>query len=236
MRIYIYTPKEIFANSTVLENLRFQLHDALTEFYGEFAPSDIKFLVSMDNNISVYIMEEALRSDSSGRIINAIRDIIGSNALIRLNYQKLNPDFNPDNYSAVQSVKTEKTITESPQIYPSMPSPQMFSPIKTELYYPSCSLPLTNITLLNLVKERFASKEVKEVVCVELRSIPEKNFLVCKELFLKAISEGYTHVIAAIGYNGEIIEGSIEWITDQNRALDPVIRQLFSNGSVIITR
>ena len=95
MRIYICIPETVFNDNDKLENLRSELHGALINFYGYFQPSDIKFFKSSDHTSKIFIMEEALKTKSDDAIMEAIEGIFKAPVDIKLNYQKLNPDFMP---------------------------------------------------------------------------------------------------------------------------------------------
>ncbi|MBQ3447275.1 MAG: hypothetical protein IJG37_06515 [Synergistaceae bacterium] len=75
------------------ENIRTQLHGSLTKYYGRFPASDIEFFTSADDKITVYVMEKSPNPKHDSRIINAITELLGQSADVRLNYQQINPSF-----------------------------------------------------------------------------------------------------------------------------------------------
>ena len=109
MRIYITLPENFSIPS---ENLRRNLHDALTEYYGSFSESDIEFFTG--KNISVCIMEKAKHPGHDPEIISSITKIFGSPVEVKLNYQALNPDYRPENFtpSAKKSSKNPNDDSE----------------------------------------------------------------------------------------------------------------------------
>ena len=83
MKIYVCLPEKLCGRS---DEIRRELHESLTEFYGRFSLSDIEFFTS--DNASIYIMDSALRSDYDSLVVHAIERIINAPVNVKLNYQK----------------------------------------------------------------------------------------------------------------------------------------------------
>jgi len=97
LKIYIGVPNE--PSQDVQKSMRVKLIEQLKKYYGAFSFSDVLFFQE-NNKISVYVMENAKYSGYDKNITTAIKTIVGeyfpsANVEVALNYQKLNPAFNP---------------------------------------------------------------------------------------------------------------------------------------------
>ena len=102
MKIYVCLPEKLCGRS---DEIRRELHESLTEFYGRFSLSDIEIFTS--DNACVYVMESSLRSDYDSLVVHAIERIINAPVNVKLNYQKLNPNFRPSSKKPDVKPKTE---------------------------------------------------------------------------------------------------------------------------------
>ena len=102
MRIYITLPDNF---SIPCEKLRASLHASLTKYYGKFLDSDIEFFTG--EAISVCIMDNAKRPGHDSEITRAITEIFGCPVDVKLNYQRLNPDYRPQNFTSSTKPKQD---------------------------------------------------------------------------------------------------------------------------------
>ena len=98
MRIYVCIPESDQVS------IRSELHKALVNFYGYFSPSDIKFFKTSDGSSKVFVMEDSPKPKSNEAIMDAIAKVFSSPVDIKLNYQRLNPNFTPER-TAVYALK-----------------------------------------------------------------------------------------------------------------------------------
>ena len=97
MNIYIGIPHE--PSQETLNSIRIKLSRQLRKYYGEFPVSDVVFFINPDS-LSIYVMENAKYSGYDREITEVIKSVVNeyfpsNEAEIALNYQKLNPTFNP---------------------------------------------------------------------------------------------------------------------------------------------
>lgn len=139
MTIYVYRPSKLLLKKE-FSSLSFKKkisHD-LAPYYGNFDTSDIKLYSFKDDRIDTfyfYIMEDALKPNSYEDILQVIKNIIGefanNNVEIKLDYNKINPDFDPlkgivqSNHGKINtkvSEKKEYSNTDIVQMYPAVQS------------------------------------------------------------------------------------------------------------------
>lgn len=97
MKIYIGVPNE--PSQDVQKSMRVKLIEQLKKYYGVFSFNDILFFQE-NSKVSVYVMDNAKYSGYDKNITATIKAIAGEyfpslNVEVALNYQKLNPAFNP---------------------------------------------------------------------------------------------------------------------------------------------
>ena len=102
MRIYITLPGNFPASR---EKLRATLHATLTKYYGQFQASDIEFFTG--DSASVCVMESAKRPGHDSEITSAITEIFACHVEVRLNYQRLNPEYRPQNLPSSAKPKND---------------------------------------------------------------------------------------------------------------------------------
>lgn len=98
---------------------------------------------------------------------------------------------------------------------------------------------LTIKWIKNKVSEKLAKKNVKKVAVADLEELIEEcdNNISLDDLD-KLVDEGYTHMMAEVGYDGQVI-GDIEVIKDQNETIDKDVEELLNRtnqGMVIVER
>ncbi|MBQ6417108.1 MAG: ATP-binding protein [Synergistaceae bacterium] len=98
MRVYSCVPDRIFSDRSIRDKLHFELHKALTVFYGRFSVWDIEFFRSK-GRITVYVMDDLPRSKSEHEVADAIAEVFHVPVEVRLNYQRISPEFRPENAS-----------------------------------------------------------------------------------------------------------------------------------------
>lgn len=92
MKIYVQLPASFISSGA---QIRSELHSVLEKYYGSFSASDIELFMSADESPDVCVMEKAASSDSYKNIIDDINKIFGCRVDVRLNYQKIDPNFRP---------------------------------------------------------------------------------------------------------------------------------------------
>lgn len=107
MRIYVCVPHRIFADESAVGHLHFELHRTLTKFYGRFPLCDIEFFRSKEG-ITVYVMEELPRLKNKHKAEDAIIGVFHAPVDIKLDYQKIAPDFKPASFPPPYEDEIEK--------------------------------------------------------------------------------------------------------------------------------
>lgn len=96
---------------------------------------------------------------------------------------------------------------------------------------------LTIKWLKNKIKEKLAKKNVKKVAVADLEElINECDNTVSLSSLDELVDEGYTHMMADVGYDGQIV-GDVEVIKDQNDTIDREVDELINRtkqGMVIV--
>ncbi len=91
--------------------------------------------------------------------------------------------------------------------------------------------------LKNKIKEKLARKNVKKVAVADLEElINECDNTVSLSSLNDLVDEGYTHMMADVGYDGKIV-GEVEVIKDQNDTVDRDVDELINRtrqGMVIV--
>lgn len=119
MRIYLCTPENFFTEDSAREKLRLDLCEALKNFYGPFPSKDIEFFSTNDSQPCLYIMEGTLKKDSDREVVKAVNSLLPS-AEVKLNYQRLDPNFYPGKPEAPAKPFTPSPSSSSPS--PASPS------------------------------------------------------------------------------------------------------------------
>ncbi|MDE5763730.1 MAG: ATP-binding protein [Ruminococcus sp.] len=116
MNIYICIPSK--PSQDILVRIRANLAEQLKKYYGMFPANDVRFFVCPDS-LSVYVMESARYSGYDREITQVIKSVVNEyfpsfEAEIALNYQKLNPEFNPyETFKKKSAVSEKKSVSDS---------------------------------------------------------------------------------------------------------------------------
>lgn len=110
MKIYVGIPSE--PSQETLRLIRVKFTEQLRKYYGEFPVNDVVFFINPDS-LSIYVMENAKYSGYDKEITEVIKSVVNEyfpsdEAEIALNYQKLNPTFNP-----YEAVKKKSAVSEN---------------------------------------------------------------------------------------------------------------------------
>ncbi|MCM1251676.1 MAG: hypothetical protein NC321_02560 [Clostridium sp.] len=96
---------------------------------------------------------------------------------------------------------------------------------------------LTFKWLRNKISEKLAKKNVKKVVVADLEElINECDNTVSLSALNDLVDEGYTHMMADVGYDGKIV-GDVEVLKDENDAIDKDVEELINRthqGMVVV--
>ena len=97
MKIYIGVPGK--PSSDVKKSIKVNFMEQLKKYYGVFSFDDVLFF-DENNEVSVYVMDNARFSGFDKDIVNTIKTIIKQyfnefDTNVALNYNKFNPNFNP---------------------------------------------------------------------------------------------------------------------------------------------
>lgn len=97
MKIYIGVPGK--PSSDVKKSIKINFMEQLKKYYGVFSFDDVLFF-DENNEVSVYVMDNARFSGFDKDIVNTIKTIIKQyfnefDTNVALNYKKFNPNFNP---------------------------------------------------------------------------------------------------------------------------------------------
>lgn len=98
---------------------------------------------------------------------------------------------------------------------------------------------LTMKWLRNKITEKLAKRNVKKVAVADLEELIDAcdNTVSLNDLDNLA-DEGYTHLMAEVGYDGEIV-GEVEVIKDESNTIDKDVEELLNRtkqGMVIVER
>lgn len=96
---------------------------------------------------------------------------------------------------------------------------------------------LTIKWLRNKIREKLAKRNVKKVAVTDLQQLIDEcdNKVSMKDLD-NLVDDGYTHLMAEVGYDGNIV-GDVEVIQDQNDTVDRDVEELLNRtnqGMVIV--
>ncbi len=175
MRIYVCVPKEIFADDNCCERLRRELHGAMEEYYVKFDSSCIQFFRSEDSTANLYVMEKALKPEHDDKIIEAVRKLFGCPVEVHLNYQALNPNFEPVSEIPSPGKKIEDEIVKLSQNY-------------------HAEAPLYTFEQVILPEE--TQRKIDETIAMMTRDVKQKVF---KEWGLRNI---VPHPVSALNFYG----------------------------------
>lgn len=96
---------------------------------------------------------------------------------------------------------------------------------------------LTIKWLRNKISEKLAQKNVKKVAVADLEElINECDNKVSLSDLNDLVDKGYTHMMADVGYDGEIV-GDVEVIQDKNDSIDREVEELINRtkqGMVLV--
>ena len=90
--------------------------------------------------------------------------------------------------------------------------------------------------LRNKIKEKLAAKNVSKVAYMDIEKLIDEcdNTMSMKE-FNDFVDNGYTHVMASVDDNGQIV-GQVDIIKDKNDTIDEEVEQLLGRkGMVVVT-
>ena len=132
MRIYACVPHRIFADESAVGHLHFELHRTLTKFYGRFPICDIEFFRSKEG-ITVYVMEELPRFKNKHKAEDAIIGVFHAPVDVKLNYQKIAPDFKPASFPPPDEDEIEKLSRNYHAEEPLYTFDQVILPEKTRI-------------------------------------------------------------------------------------------------------
>lgn len=96
---------------------------------------------------------------------------------------------------------------------------------------------LTIKWLRNKIAEKLEKKNVKKVAVADLEELIDEcdNTVSLKDLN-DLVNEGYTHLMADVGYDGKIV-GEVEVIKDENDTIDKDVEELLNRtnqGMVVV--
>ncbi len=93
---------------------------------------------------------------------------------------------------------------------------------------------LTIKWIKNKIKEKLAKKNVKKVALADIEElIAECDNTVSIDALDDLSNEGYSHIMADVGYDGEIV-GDISVIKDENVSLDDEVEQLLGKKGMVV--
>ena len=100
-----------------------------------------------------------------------------------------------------------------------------------------CVIALTVKWIKNKFREKLALKNAKKAAIADIKELVENcdNRMSLEELDRIASKEGYTHVMATVDNNGQIM-GDLELIKDTSGGSSDVQRLLGDNGMLVVEK
>lgn len=93
--------------------------------------------------------------------------------------------------------------------------------------------------LRNKIAEKLKQKNVKKVAVADLQELVDScNNTMSLDDLNELVDEGYTHMMADVGYDGQIV-GDIDFIKDTNDSIDEDVEELLNRtnqGMIIVEK